>query len=290
MLVVVEVVSMYSAADFTRTREKGVKEKIPPPAPFSWRERRRSRVAEITDGAFMLLSDVAVIRTLVVVMIMFVVAFLSRKHSSLGSALTIAACFYLLCELFNTVVETIVDRISMEANVLSARIKHAAAFISALAGGTSFVLLLIVLYQVFMSPRTEESHHTPALPPHAHYTHSTIPPAAAAISPVGRSPEVSHSSAPSAPAAVASAPSAPAAVASAQPAPAVATASATPLELPKPSTIVHPLLWNHRVNRKRYTRYNAFKFRNKLARNMSTPNSAADPVNIYRSDVSSRRL
>ena len=289
MLVVVEVVSMYSAADFTRTREKGVKEKIPPPAPFSWRERRRSRVAEITDGAFMLLSDVAVIRTLVVVMIMFVVAFLSRKHSSLGSALTIAACFYLLCELFNTVVETIVDRISMEANVLSARIKHAAAFISALAGGTSFVLLLIVLYQVFMSPRTEESHHTPALPPHAHYTHSTIPPAAAAISPVGRSPEVSHSSAPSAPATVASAPSAPAAVAS-------ASAQPASLELPKPSTIVHPLLWNHRVNRKRYTRYNAFKFRNKLARNMSTttttttPNSAADPVNFYRSDVSSRRL
>jgi diacylglycerol kinase len=221
---------------------------------ISWRARRRSRVAEISDGCFMLLSDVAVIRTIAVVAVMFVVAFLSRKHSTLTSALTIAACFYLLCELFNTVVETIVDRISLEANVLSARIKHASAFISALAGGTSFVLLFVVLYQVFMNPKPHSTTQ------HAQTTHvHPTPPAHSAPPPAQIPPMADAPSAPSEPHPLPSAPITYTPSTQAQLPPPRAAPTATPSR-----TIIHPLLWNQRIDRRRrYARYKTFKFRNR---------------------------
>jgi len=119
---------------------------------IGWRDRRRSRVREIADGAGMLFTDVAVIRTLVVVGVMLVVAFLARKHSKFVLWLVVASVFFMFCEMFNTITEMLVDRISLETHPFSARIKHASAFVSAVSGLIAFSLLFVVLYNLLISP------------------------------------------------------------------------------------------------------------------------------------------
>jgi len=133
---------------------------------IGWRDRRRSRVREVADGAGMLFTDVAVIRTLVVVGVMLVVAFLARKHSKFVLWLVVASVFFMFCEMFNTITEMLVDRISLETHPFSARIKHASAFVSAVSGLIAFSLLFVVLYNLLISPNTTTS-CAPAAPPAA---------------------------------------------------------------------------------------------------------------------------
>jgi diacylglycerol kinase len=106
-------------------------------------------MAEIVDGGAMVFSDVAMIRTAVVVVLMWVVAFFGRRCSKAALPLAIAAGIFFLAETLNTLVEMLVDRISLEANVFSARIKHASAFLSACVGTVAFLLLALVGYHMF---------------------------------------------------------------------------------------------------------------------------------------------
>jgi len=115
----------------------------------------------------MIFSDVAVVRTVVAVAIMLLVAFFARRHSKFSLVLVAAAIFFLFCEMFNTVTEMIVDRISLESNAFSARIKHASAFISAVAGFVAFSFLFVVLYNLLFSPSSappQPSSTAPTLP------------------------------------------------------------------------------------------------------------------------------
>lgn len=121
-------------------------------AAVGWRDRRRSRVREVSDGAAMLFMDVAVVRTLVVVCIMLAVAFLARRHSKFVTWLVAAAVFFMFCEMFNTITEMLVDRISLANNPFSARIKHASAFVSAVSGIIAFSLFFVVLYNLLIAP------------------------------------------------------------------------------------------------------------------------------------------
>lgn len=120
-----------------------------PPASLSWRDRRRSRLAEVMDGAAMMYADVAVLRATVFAAVMLAVAFLARHRSGFAVALAVAAGAFVFAEMLNTLVEMLVDRISLEANVLSARIKHAAAFVSACVAAVAISLLALVLYQIW---------------------------------------------------------------------------------------------------------------------------------------------
>jgi diacylglycerol kinase len=121
-----------------------------PALSVSWRDRRRSRVAEVSDGARMMFSDVAVLRTLAVVAVMWAVAALARrKVGTWALALAFAAALYLFAEMVNTLVEMLVDRISLDAHRFSARIKHAAAFLSFVFGAAAFGLLLVVSGKLF---------------------------------------------------------------------------------------------------------------------------------------------
>lgn len=95
----------------------------------------------------MLFSDVAVVRTVVAVAVMLAVAFVMRRRSVWTHVLAALACAYLLCEFINTIVEMIVDRISLAPNMMSARIKHSSAFVSALCGSAAFIALAVVLWQ-----------------------------------------------------------------------------------------------------------------------------------------------
>jgi diacylglycerol kinase len=117
-------------------------------AAVSWRHKKqRSRVTEVADGGAMLFSDVAMVRTLVVVAVMLAVVILARRRAApYAAALAIAAAFFFLCEAYNTIVEMLVDRISMEHNVFSARIKHSSAFVSAVAGTVAFAILIATLF------------------------------------------------------------------------------------------------------------------------------------------------
>ena len=128
------------------------------PADLSWRERRRSRLAEVVDGGAMMFSDVAVVRAAVVCGVLLLLSVLARHRSNYTWALAVAACAFLFSEMLNTLVEMVVDRISLEPHVFSARIKHAAAFLSACVGVTAFGLAAVVLYQVFfrVPPETSE--------------------------------------------------------------------------------------------------------------------------------------
>jgi diacylglycerol kinase len=123
---------------------------------IGWRDRRRSRVREVADGAAMMFMDVAVIRTLIVVCVMLVVAFLARKHSTFVTWLIVSAIFFMFCEMFNTITEMLVDRISLSHNLFSARIKHASAFVSAVSGIIAFTLFFVVLYNLFVAPNKEQ--------------------------------------------------------------------------------------------------------------------------------------
>jgi len=120
---------------------------------ISWRDRRRSRIAEVSDGARMMFSDVAVVRTAAVVAAMWVVAALGRSRAGPWAfALAFAAALYLFAEMVNTLVEMLVDRISLQPHRFSARIKHAAAFLSFLTGAAAFLLLGIVAVKLFFGP------------------------------------------------------------------------------------------------------------------------------------------
>lgn len=115
----------------------------------AWKHQTRSRLFEVLDGAAMLVADVAVVRTVVVVLLMLVVAFVMRHRSRWALVLVVSACIFLLCEFLNTIVEMLVDRISLAPNMLSARIKHSSAFVSALSGSVAFVALGVVTWQGF---------------------------------------------------------------------------------------------------------------------------------------------
>jgi diacylglycerol kinase len=116
---------------------------------LSWRDRRRSRLAEVADGGAMMYADVAVVRASVLAAVMLAVAFLARHRSGFAVALAVAAGAFLFAEMINTLVEMLVDRISLEANAFSARIKHAAAFVSACVGLVSVALLAAVAFQLW---------------------------------------------------------------------------------------------------------------------------------------------
>lgn len=107
-------------------------------------------MAEISDGARMMFSDVAVVRTLAVVVLMWVVAALARRRvGAWAFALACAAALYLFAEMVNTLVEMLVDRISLQPHRFSARIKHAAAFLSFMVGAVAFALLAVVGVKLF---------------------------------------------------------------------------------------------------------------------------------------------
>lgn len=120
----------------------------------AWKHQTRSRLFEVLDGAAMLFADVAVVRTVVVVLLMLVVAFVMRHRSRWALVLVVSACIFLLCEFLNTIVEMLVDRISLAPNMLSARIKHSSAFVSALSGSVAFVALGVVMWQGFFFPKS----------------------------------------------------------------------------------------------------------------------------------------
>jgi diacylglycerol kinase len=124
------------------------------PSALSWRERRRSRLAEVADGGAMMFADVAVVRASVVCAALLALAFFARHRSSCAWMLALAACAFLFSEMLNTLVEMLVDRISLEVNVFSARIKHAAAFLSACVGVVASGLALVVLYQTVAGTHT----------------------------------------------------------------------------------------------------------------------------------------
>jgi len=104
-------------------------------------------LAEVADGGAMMFADVAVVRASVVCAALLALAFFARHRSSCAWMLALAACAFLFSEMLNTLVEMLVDRISLEVNVFSARIKHAAAFLSACVGVVASGLALVVLYQ-----------------------------------------------------------------------------------------------------------------------------------------------
>jgi diacylglycerol kinase len=132
---------------------------------IGWRDRRRSRIREVADGAAMMFMDVAVVRTLIVVCVMLVVAFLARKHSTFVTWLIVSAIFFMFCEMFNTITEMLVDRISLSHNLFSARIKHASAFVSAVSGIIAFTLFFVVLYNLFVAPNKEQRTRSDTQPP-----------------------------------------------------------------------------------------------------------------------------
>jgi diacylglycerol kinase len=127
----------------------------------------------------MIFSDVAVVRTVVAVAIMLLVAFFARRHSKFSLVLVAAAIFFLFCEMFNTVTEMIVDRISLESNAFSARIKHASAFISAVAGFVAFSFLFVVLYNLLFSPSSAPPQPSSTAPTLPHPTPLSLPAPAA---------------------------------------------------------------------------------------------------------------
>jgi diacylglycerol kinase len=133
-----------------------------PPSNMSWRERRRSRLAEVMDGGAMMFSDVAVVRAVGAAAVMLVLAFVARNRSTWAWALVIAAFAFLFAEMLNTLVEMLVDRISLEANVFSARIKHASAFFSACTAVVAICVTVVVSYHaLFKPPEEEHSTNTP---------------------------------------------------------------------------------------------------------------------------------
>jgi diacylglycerol kinase len=140
----------------------------------AWKHQTRSRLFEVLDGAAMLVADVAVVRTVVVVLLMFVVAFVMRHRSRWALVLVVSACIFLLCEMLNTIVEMLVDRISLAPNMLSARIKHSSAFVSALSGSVAFVALGVVMWQGFFHKSTTPAEVEAAAAPVS--TTALIPP------------------------------------------------------------------------------------------------------------------
>jgi diacylglycerol kinase len=179
----------------------------------SWRQRRRSRLAEVVDGGAMMFADVAVVRAAVATAVMLALAFLARHRSPCAWALALAACAFLFSEMLNTLVEMLVDRISLEANVFSARIKHAAAFLSACVGAAAVVLVGVVLYQAFGSRgRTDRARGNGRAADPAKHPMSAPPPAAASPPAAATSPPAAATSPPAAatspPAAAASPPAA----------------------------------------------------------------------------------
>jgi diacylglycerol kinase len=194
-----------------------------------WRDRRRSRVREVSDGAAMLFMDVAVVRTLVVVCIMLVVAFLARRHSKFVTWLVAAAVFFMFCEMFNTITEMLVDRISLANNAFSARIKHASAFVSAVSGIIAFSLFFVVLYNLLIAPNkvsqpTPESNETP------HRIQRRVSPTG--VSPTGVSPTGDS--------------------------PTGDSPTGDPTH-PPTSKIVHPRMWERRVMRKKRYRSRGYE-------------------------------